>query len=137
MGRDEHEHEEVRAHQERPASAGPLAEDWDYEFPEPADWAEGAGPYLAPFLHLHCPLADDGISRTGEPSWRNDDVERLMEELRYRGYGWLRAEGVRKKLLEMTAKWQPSPPLNIGAKEDGTVRDGEPGDDEQEFDIII
>ena len=36
--------------------------------------------------------------------------QRLLRELGLRGYGWLRPEGVRRKLEEMTANWQ-EPPL--------------------------
>ena len=37
----------------------------------------------------------------------------LLEELKVRGYGWLRPEGVRQKLEEMTANWT-GPPLLVG-----------------------
>ena len=85
--------------------------DWDYEFPESADWDEGARPYLETFLTLHCPYGDDGLSRAGKPIWSDEDFNQLLRELQYRGYGWLRPEGVRKKLEEMTANWQGPPPL--------------------------
>jgi hypothetical protein len=35
----------------------------------------------------------------------------LLNELQQCGCGWLRAEGVRKKLEELTAKWKGPPPL--------------------------
>ncbi len=76
--------------------------DFDYEFPEPADWDEGARPYLKIFLTLHTPHGPDGISRVGAPTWTKDDFQRLLTELGYRGYGWLRPEGVRRKLEELT-----------------------------------
>jgi len=85
--------------------------DWDYEIPKPADWDEGAKAYLEIFLTLHCPLGPDGISRVGRPVWKDDDFKRLLQDLQYRGYGWLRPAGVRKKLEEMTANWQGPPPL--------------------------
>jgi WD40 repeat protein len=85
--------------------------DWEYNFPGWANWDEGAKPYLEVFLTLHCPYGSDGISRVGKPSWNGDDFKNLIKELQYRGYGWLRPEGVRKKLEEIAAKWQGPPPL--------------------------
>ena len=85
--------------------------DWEYEFPEPADWDEGARPYLEFFLTLHCPYGEDGISRVGKPSWNDDDFKKLLEDLSYRGYGWLHPKGVRRELEKMTREWQGPPPL--------------------------
>jgi len=85
--------------------------DWEYEFPEPADWDKRARPYLEVFLTLHCPYGKDGISRVGKSSWNNDDFRKLLEDLIYRGYGWLRPEGVRRELEKMTRKWQGPPSL--------------------------
>jgi WD40 repeat protein len=106
---------------------------WDYEFPEISDWDEGARPYLEIFLTLHTPYAKKlskkdkpseqeiqfAISRCSrnwlgfyiKPKWGKEDFRKLIRELQYRGYGWLRPEGVRKKLEEMTAKWKGPPPL--------------------------
>ncbi|MDD5494188.1 MAG: protein kinase [Dehalococcoidia bacterium] len=75
--------------------------DWDFEFPDEADWNEGAKPYLEIFLTLHTPYATDGISRQGKPQWTEEDFKELMRDLGYRGYGWLREDGVRKKLNEL------------------------------------
>jgi WD40 repeat protein len=85
---------------------------WEYEFPGWSDWDEGAKPYLDIFLTLHCPYGPDSISKIGKPSWNDEDFKRLLKELQYRGYGWLKPDGVRKKLEEMTANWQGSPPLS-------------------------
>jgi len=63
--------------------------DWDYEFPGFVDWDEGAKPYLEIFLTLH-------------PKWTENDEEELVAELQTRGYGYIRPEGVRAKLAEMT-----------------------------------
>jgi WD40 repeat protein/serine/threonine protein kinase len=75
--------------------------DWDYGFPDPADWNEGARPYLEIFLILHTPYGLDGFTRLGPPVWNEAAFQQLLVELGYRGYGWLRSEGVRKKLEEM------------------------------------
>lgn len=78
--------------------------DWRYDFPEPAHWDEGARPNLEKFLALHTPVGSDGISRVGRPEWSEEDFQELLEELSYRGYGWLKEGGVRKKLEKMTKK---------------------------------
>jgi WD40 repeat protein/serine/threonine protein kinase len=74
---------------------------WDYDFPAPADWDEGARPYLDIFLTLHTPYGPDGLSRVGKPQWTEEDFQKLLQELGYRGYGWLRPEGVRRELEKM------------------------------------
>lgn len=80
---------------------------WDYEFPEPADWDDGAFPYLEVFLARHASSQRKGIlgrsagARDGAALWSEQDFEELLATLRNAGYGWLRPEGVRKTLAEM------------------------------------
>ena len=63
--------------------------DYELEFPGWHNWDEGARPYLEIFLTYH-------------PDWTEGDFNNiLIPELQNRGYGWLRPEGVRAKLLEM------------------------------------
>ncbi len=85
--------------------------DWELEEVEKKDWSEGAQPYLESFLTLHCEYGEDGLIRVGKPIWNDEDFKELLGDLQYRGYGWLRPEGIRKKLEEMTANWQGPPPL--------------------------
>ena len=85
--------------------------DWEYEFPDPADWDEKARPHLEIFLALHCLVSEDGFTRVGKPVWTEQDFQNLLTDLQYRGYGWLRPEGVRRQLLKMTEEWQVPPPL--------------------------
>jgi WD40 repeat protein/serine/threonine protein kinase len=85
--------------------------DWEFEAMESADWDDGALPHAQNFLTLHCSCGDDGISRVGKPEWNDDDFKQLLHTLGCAGYGWLRPEGIRKKLEEMTANWQGPPPL--------------------------
>jgi len=79
---------------------------WEYEFPDRADWDDDARGYLDAFLTLHCPCADDGISRVGRPSWTDEDFKQLLVGLRLSGYGWLRPDGVRRQLEKMTSEWK-------------------------------
>jgi WD40 repeat protein len=67
--------------------------DWEVEERPPADWDEGAGRYLRRFL--------DVCGRSGHLLADPVAFQALMEDLGYRGYGWLRPEGVRRKLEEM------------------------------------
>jgi WD40 repeat protein len=74
--------------------------DWEYEFPAPADWDARAQIYLETFLKLH-PADGRSVLRSLKPAWSDAELQRLLAELGYRGYGWLRAEGVRRKLGEL------------------------------------
>jgi WD40 repeat protein len=99
--------------------------DWDYEFPDPADWDDGARPYLETFLTLHTPYAAPlpqdrepleeeivlALTRRGKPSWTEEDFQGLIRQLQYAGYGWLRPEGVRAELERTARDWQGPPPL--------------------------
>jgi len=85
--------------------------DWEYEFPGWSDWDEKAKPYLEVFLTRQCSYGDDGISRVGMPKWDEEHFQKLIQTLQYCGYGWLRPEGVKKRLEEMTTNWQGPLPL--------------------------
>jgi len=98
--------------------------EWEYEFPEPSDWDEGARPYLEAFLTLHTPVGPDGFSRVGKPSWDEEEFRKLLERLSYAGYGWLRPEGVRRKLEEMAREWEGPPMFGERAEE---ARSGKSG----------
>jgi len=83
-----------------------------------ADWHKRVKPYLETFLTLYTPssgkLLQDRVpseneitltlTRQGRPIWIEVDIKRLINELGTRGFGWLRPEGVRKKLEEMAAE---------------------------------
>jgi len=78
--------------------------DWDYEFPEPADWDEAARPQLEAFLRLHSDRRRRArkLARRGRPSWSEEDFAELIGQLEETGLGWLRPEGVRAELERMT-----------------------------------
>jgi len=89
--------------------------EWELDFPDPADWDDGAQPYIDNFLTLHRPYAGTlpvdrepteeeitlALSRQGTPTWTEDDFQQLLYTLGCAGYGWLRPEGVRRKLEEL------------------------------------
>jgi hypothetical protein len=99
--------------------------DWDLDARQPADWDEGARPYLEMFLAAHTPYAEmlpdarsptgEEISRTlnrrGRPTWTEGDFQRFLYTLGCAGYGWLRPEGVRRELEKMAADWRGQPLL--------------------------
>ena len=84
---------------------------WEYEFPGWSDWDDDARPYLEHFLTIHCPTSNDGTIGVPKPEWQPKDFEMLIEQLQHRGLGYIRPEGVRKKLEEMAADWNGPPPL--------------------------
>ncbi|HTU90191.1 MAG TPA: protein kinase [Gemmataceae bacterium] len=101
--------------------------DWELADIAPADWDEGARPYLEMFLSLHTPYAaplSEGkrsrsplarlfqstpaekeiapaLRRQGQPVWTENDFQSLLRTLGYAGFGWLRPEGVRRQLRRM------------------------------------
>jgi len=62
--------------------------DYNLSFQGWADWDESAMPYVQTFLTLH-------------PNYTEADFDNFITDLQNRGYGWLRPEGVRAKLIEM------------------------------------
>ena len=78
--------------------------DWELEKKEPADWDEGAKPYLINFIILHTPYDKTVPNRKGTPFWTEDDFQKLLYGLGCAGYGWLRPEGVRARLNDMAAR---------------------------------
>jgi hypothetical protein len=44
-------------------------------------------------------------------AWTEEDFHCLLDRLGYAGYGWLRPEGVRRKLEKVAANWQSPPPM--------------------------
>ena len=84
--------------------------DWELEQNQPADWDEGARPFLTAFLTLHTPCTD-GPVRGGKPSWTEDDLQGLLRTLACAGYGWLRPVGARRELERMAKTWKGPPPF--------------------------
>lgn len=91
--------------------------DWDIELPEPADWDEGARPFLNAFLQRQRPYGGDlptdreptddeirlALTKVGRPVWDDDDFDHLIDQLRDAGYGWLHSDGVRAELERMAS----------------------------------
>ena len=86
--------------------------DWEYEFPEPADWDERARPFLDTFLRTRVPYAEPlrpgghvrrRPLRSGTPAWSDADLDELVRELGQLGFGWLRRDTVRAELERMAA----------------------------------
>ncbi|MHC5597676.1 MAG: tetratricopeptide repeat protein [Nostoc sp.] len=89
--------------------------DWELEDQPPADWDEGAQPYLENFLTLCTPYAATlpenrdpsdkeitlALTRSGTASYTEKDFQNLLYTLGCAGYGWLRPEGVRHKIRQI------------------------------------
>lgn len=94
--------------------------EWDYDFPAHADWDDAALPHLENFLTLHTPYQADppaadkasdetiaqALTRSGTPSWSEEDFQGLYAALRGVGFGWLHPEGVRRKLQALASSWR-------------------------------
>jgi WD40 repeat protein len=80
--------------------------DWDWEFVEPTDWDEEARPYLEIFLELHRPYDAEGLSRTGIPIWSTVDFKKFYEELKNKGFGYIRPNGIITELEKMTRNYK-------------------------------
>jgi WD40 repeat protein/serine/threonine protein kinase len=77
--------------------------DWELSARDPDDWDEVVMPYIRTFLTLHTPRR--GLFRwSARPSWTEEDFDKLIRQLQYAGYGWLRPEGVRRKLAELVSR---------------------------------
>jgi len=75
---------------------------------------------LEVFLAAHQPYAGElpadrtptdeevarALTREGRPVWTEEDLSQFLYTLGCAGYGWLRPEGVRRKLEQMTAGWK-------------------------------
>ncbi len=75
--------------------------DWEYEFPGWSDWNEDARQCLTDFVVFHRRKAEGGKA-SGKPLWSDYDFRKLLVQLQYRGFGWLRPDGVRRQLELMT-----------------------------------
>ena len=78
--------------------------DWELEERKPANWDDGALPYVEAFLRLHTPESAGLLRRGQRPSWTEEDFGRLLHTLGCAGYGWLRPEGVRRKLEALAGR---------------------------------
>ena len=92
--------------------------DWEPEVRQLSFWDEGARPYLEIFLTLRTPYHQGGPIRKGQAEWEERDFENFLIDLRHRGYGWLRPQGVQNELEEAAYHWTgpPDTPKTLGEK---------------------
>ncbi|KJR43702.1 serine/threonine protein kinase [Candidatus Magnetoovum chiemensis] len=82
--------------------------EWELEGKDKLNWDEGARPYLVNFIVRHI-ISSKGKSKQPEQIiWDEEDFEELVNELKIRGYGWLKPNGIRKKLKEIAQNWKNS-----------------------------
>ena len=99
--------------------------DWELEAHEPVDWDEGARPHLESFLARSVPREPDlpadrdptdeevrrALTGRGRPAWNDEGFQNLQAQLQRAGYGWLRADGVRRELTAMASTHSSEPDL--------------------------
>lgn len=85
--------------------------DWNLVPRKNADYDDGVRRTLETFLTLH--TRPGGFMRKPAPTWNDADLARLMVDLGYQGYGWLRTDGIQRKLKEMAASWAGQPPFGV------------------------
>ncbi|GHO61573.1 hypothetical protein KSC_004650 [Ktedonobacter sp. SOSP1-52] len=91
--------------------------DWDLEAHDAMDWDEGATSHLETFLSLRALSTETSaqehtLSKPDHrriPIWSDEDFQELLLQLQYADYGWLRPEGVRRKLVELAQARAHSP----------------------------
>lgn len=79
--------------------------DWDLEYRESVNWDEEVRPFLDIFLELHRPYSADVLKREGKPVWNQDGFNKFYDELKNRGFGYIRPEGIKAELEKMTRNW--------------------------------
>ncbi|WP_201390123.1 WD40 repeat domain-containing protein [Ktedonobacter sp. SOSP1-85] len=85
--------------------------DWDLEAHDAMDWDEGATSHLETFLSLRAlsreTTAQEYALPQSEhhsvPMWSDEAFQELLLQLQYADYGWLRPEGVQRKLIELAS----------------------------------
>ena len=65
---------------------------WDYEFPDLVAWDEEVKPYAENFLTLY------------NNKWTDEQFDQFNQKLQYAGLGWVRKEGILRKLKEMAGR---------------------------------
>ena len=78
--------------------------DWEYQFPRPVNWDERAAPLAEIFLTRHQSLDPMTNIPSGRPVWNTKDLKQFLNTLAYSGFGWLREDGVRRKLEELAGR---------------------------------
>jgi hypothetical protein len=119
--------------------------DWDLAAREASDWDAGLDPLaqifltlLTPYGALLSPKAEpaeleiaQALARRGAPTWSEEAWRRFAEQLQHGGFGWVRPDGVRRKLLELAQSWEgpppaPAPQLPDPKSKTGTIRPLDP-----------
>jgi len=80
--------------------------DWEPEARTLPRWDEKARPYLESFVSLR--LKPETV-RSAAPAWTEADLDRLVDDLRRRGFGGLRRDEVAGKLQDLTQKAASAP----------------------------
>ncbi|MCI4626281.1 MAG: WD40 repeat domain-containing protein, partial [Candidatus Magnetoovum sp. WYHC-5] len=75
--------------------------DWEPDIKAFVDYDISADVYVKNFLKIHTPYLQNTLVRRGMPEWEAEDFNALINELKHRGFGWLRIEWVSNRLIEL------------------------------------
>ncbi len=76
--------------------------EWERVAHPTTPWDDRATVYLEAFLRRQIPLDQDGFGRSAAPRWAPSDLDQLMLELSWAGFGWLAREGVLAQLARIS-----------------------------------
>lgn len=91
--------------------------DWDLSPQVPVAWDDEVLPLLEQFLLTLTPRGEESLEgegawvRRGQPVWRADEFDALINHLSAQGYGWVSPQGVYDKLCELVLTWEQGPTL--------------------------
>jgi len=66
---------------------------WVLDFPKEVDWDYRVQPFLENFLACH------------QSEWTPDNWQSLITDLQRHGFGWIRSNGIKNKLMKMAQKY--------------------------------
>ncbi|MBF0590535.1 MAG: serine/threonine protein kinase [Nitrospirae bacterium] len=75
---------------------------WQEELVETDEGQQQCQVYIEDFLLRHRPLMKDSLARKGKPLWGKDDLNALLEQLRYRGLGLIPPQWVQQRLIQLS-----------------------------------
>jgi len=78
--------------------------DWEYHFPSQIPLDKSFLSHLSAFLYLHTPYAADVVSHIGRPSWSDADLEDLLRQLSYAGYGAISRSQIKTTLKQLSKR---------------------------------
>ena len=103
--------------------------DWEFSLKDDHCRNDSIRVYLENFIYLHRPCTGElpegrepsseeiiwALTRRGKPEWTDEEFEKLLETLRYAGYGKLLPETVKEELKKIASEKEPPLSFNYCA----------------------